>query len=491
VSLNWKEIDLVLEELRLPGSHIQRIVQPDFRHLVLELYRPGDRAVVLISLEQGKTRMHRISRRPKKPKKAQRFEQFLRSRIEGGRITAAYQIEGERIVKIVAERAGEETILWVRLWGGAANVIATDAEGRILDAIYRRPKRNEVSGEHYDPEEDIGRSQEDTEARRAQLERFTVREHPAEASFNAFLEEVYGRKEHDERRDRLAARVTKRLQTELSRTRRNIANLERKQEEAEDHERYRMLGDLIMSNLHRIDPGDKWVEVSDYFRDNRPTTIELDPELAPHANAERYYDRHKKAKQKLDNISEQLAQQRRRAGELEARIADLENTEDVSELERAAEDLAPQGRDEETKRPPGLQFESHGFRILVGRTARENDELLRRHVRGNDYWLHTRDSPGGYVFIRTRPGKSVPLDVLLDAGNLAIWYSKARQAGEADLFYTQVKHLRRAKHGKTGLVIPTQEKNLAVRLENERLDRLLGRDTADENQQGSGADGAG
>jgi predicted ribosome quality control (RQC) complex YloA/Tae2 family protein len=127
-----------------------------------------------------------------------------------------------------------------------------------------------------------------------------------------------------------------------------------------------------------------------------------------------------------------------------------------------------------------LQFESGGFRILVGRTAAENDELLRRYVRGNDYWLHTRDAPGGYVFIRTKPGKSVPLDVLLDAGNLAVWYSKARSAGEADLFYTQVKYLRRAKHGKTGLVIPTQEKNLAVRIEDERLDRLLGRNEGGE-----------
>ena len=108
----------------------------------------------------------------------------------------------------------------------------------------------------------------------------------------------------------------------------------------------------------------------------------------------------------------------------------------------------------------------------MGRNARENDELLRHATRGNDWWLHTRDYPGGYVFVRNRPGKSVPLEVLLDAGNLALFFSKARSARRADLYYTQVKYLRRAKDGPRGLVLPTQEKNLTVDLDDARLQRL-------------------
>ncbi|MPN52190.1 hypothetical protein SDC9_199846 [bioreactor metagenome] len=69
--------------------------------------------------------------------------------------------------------------------------------------------------------------------------------------------------------------------------------------------------------------------------------------------------------------------------------------------------------------------------------------------------------------------KSVPLDVLLDAANLALVFSKAKSQGKADLYYTQVKHLRRPKGGKTGLVLPTQEKNLSVVLDESRLARLL------------------
>jgi predicted ribosome quality control (RQC) complex YloA/Tae2 family protein len=111
----------------------------------------------------------------------------------------------------------------------------------------------------------------------------------------------------------------------------------------------------------------------------------------------------------------------------------------------------------------------------VGRTAKENDELLRKYTKGNDYWLHSRDTPGAYVFIKSMKQKSVPLEVLLDAGNLALHFSKAKSAGKCDLYYTRVKYLRRAKNGKLGLVIPTQEKNLSIMLDEKRLSRLLGK----------------
>jgi predicted ribosome quality control (RQC) complex YloA/Tae2 family protein len=76
------------------------------------------------------------------------------------------------------------------------------------------------------------------------------------------------------------------------------------------------------------------------------------------------------------------------------------------------------------------------------------------------------------VFIKNRPGKTIPLEILLDAGSLAIFYSKGRKNGGGDLFYTQAKNLRRVKGGPKGLVLPTQEKNLHVKLEDERLKEL-------------------
>ncbi len=129
-------------------------------------------------------------------------------------------------------------------------------------------------------------------------------------------------------------------------------------------------------------------------------------------------------------------------------------------------------RQQEKKTHPGLDYLVSGWQIIVGRDADENDDLLRHYVKGADMWLHARDYHGGYVFIKNRPGKTVPLEILLYAGNLAVYYSKARKNGKADLYYTQVKHLRRAKNGPKGLVLPTNEKNLFIKLDEQKLREL-------------------
>jgi predicted ribosome quality control (RQC) complex YloA/Tae2 family protein len=79
-------------------------------------------------------------------------------------------------------------------------------------------------------------------------------------------------------------------------------------------------------------------------------------------------------------------------------------------------------------------------------TRRKTTHCSGAIVKGRDLWLHVRDYPGSYVFVKHRAGKAVPPDILLDTGNLALFYSKARNNGEADLFYTQVQFLRRAKN---------------------------------------------
>ena len=228
---------------------------------------------------------------------------------------------------------------------------------------------------------------------------------------------------------------------------------------------------MILSSLHTISPGDEWVEVQDFAEPERTVSIELDPTLSPQANADRYFTRARKSKQRISGLQQEVDDLERRS---RAIGQDLDRIDSWSVERLREEAAAPATSPEKAEGAPGLQFDSHGFRILVGRTAKENDQLLRRWVRGNDVWLHTRDYPGGYVFIKSVKDKTVPLDVLLDAGNLAVHFSKARGGGGAELYYTQVKYLRRAKDGPVGLVLPTQEKNLSIRVENDRLARLLG-----------------
>ncbi len=467
MSLNWREIDLILSELDLPGSFIQRVIQPDFSSLVLSIYRPGDPFDLYVSLENGKTRLHRLADSLKTPQKLQRFAQFLRSRCKGARITEAYQVNGDRIVKLTTQAAEVTTVLWIRLWGGAANVIATDEEGAILDAFYRRPGRGETSGGVFRPEIP------NEERQRRPPKEYQIRELPGSGSFNERVEAFYRGGGPQNRIEALRLDALASIERRESKLLSSRENLLRQKKANENAERLKQLGDLIMSNLQKVGEDARVVEVANYYDENRIVEIELDPTLRPEQNAESYYTRYKRAKSGLQKLVAELSQIDEEIEKIKGQRREILETNDKKAIEKLLGSPAKSGSSSTKAPPPGLQFVSGSHRIIVGRSANENDTLLRRHMRGNDLWLHTRDYPGSYVFVKNIPGKSIPLEVLLDAGALALYYSKARGNGQADLYYTQVKYLRRPKEGKKGLVLPTNEKNLVVHADEKRLDRLF------------------
>ena len=148
MSLNCKEIDIVLSELDAQGAFIQDIVQPGYDSIALYLYKTSyNRAKCLyICLAPNECRLHETMRAIPKNKTPLRFMEFLKSRIKGAKIRSIEQIGQERIVCIRAVQAEVPYNLFVRLWSGAANIVVTDDSMHILDVFYRRPKRGEISG---------------------------------------------------------------------------------------------------------------------------------------------------------------------------------------------------------------------------------------------------------------------------------------------------------------------------------------------------------
>jgi predicted ribosome quality control (RQC) complex YloA/Tae2 family protein len=468
LSLNWREIDQVLAELPLEGAFVRQVYQPGHPVLVLELYRQGVNFRLLFCFAAPHLRLHSSSVRPANFSPAPRFASFLRSHLRDGRIMAAAQLGRERIVRLEVARGEERLLLWARLWGGAANLIVTDPEGRILDALYRRPGRGEVSG---------GRFQPPAAPPGDEPERFQAREFPGEGTYNERVERHYAGLERARERERLLASAASRLERRENRILAGLETLRKRQENQGEPSQLRRCGELILANLQAVKPGDRWLSAEDYEAHGPPLRIELDPRLAPAQNAEGYFRRYRKAVAGLDRLGEDIGALERELEAVRRERESLEKTVDptaLAALEVRDKTERKVGRHREAAQVPGLEFSSGPFRLLVGRSAAENDALLRRHVRGNDTWLHARDVPGAYVFIRSLPGKSVPLEALLDAANLALHYSKARGSGKGDVYYTQVKYLRRARGGAPGLVLPTQEKNLQVRLDPQRLARLLG-----------------
>jgi predicted ribosome quality control (RQC) complex YloA/Tae2 family protein len=124
---------------------------------------------------------------------------------------------------------------------------------------------------------------------------------------------------------------------------------------------------------------------------------------------------------------------------------------------------------------------AEGLQILVGRDNKQNDRLTLRIANGNDVWMHVGGGRhGSHVVVRLPKGRTASLETLLDAGTLAVHFSKARSERLVEVVYTQAKHVRKPKGLPAGAVVPQHTRSLRIRLEDDRLRRLL--DSAGDDQ---------
>jgi predicted ribosome quality control (RQC) complex YloA/Tae2 family protein len=460
MSLNWQEINLILDELKLENSRIQNIIQPDFRQLVLELYtQTGTVEHILFSLQDGMIRFHSTQFPPKKQKEIQRFAQLLISRIKGGIIRAVEHINNDRIICLSISANEQEYYLFFRLWGGRANILLTDENYIIQDALFRRPASNEITAKHFIIT--APKSEPDAQA-------FTVRNYPQDTSFNQFIDTEYRNQSQNELLEKLQKSALQKLQQKAASLRKQLFGLEKIVNSDEKISDYRLFGNILLSNLETLQPGAQKACLQDF--EGRPIEIQLDAARSIAENANQYFEKAKKAQIKAKRNQDLYFEVSKQLTETEKQIQGI--YQDPKVLLHEKKTKGADKKKNTFSKAPGIQFISGDCALIVGKTARENDTLLRRYVKGNDWWLHVRDYSGAYVFIRPAKGKSVPLETLLDAGNLAVWYSKARSGGKAEVHYTRVKYLKRVKGGKTGLVIPTQDKNISIQIEQKRIDRL-------------------
>jgi len=490
MSLNCNEINLILSELDLSGSFIQEIIQPGYDTLALSIYKSGEAKTVIICTKPDSCRINSTDKKIPRNEKPLRFMEFLRSRIRGSRIMTCRQIGFERIVKFELSRNAqneygnnipdvfEEFDMYVRLWSNAGNVIVCDKNGTILDTMYRRPAKGEVTGGKFIIEEkELSSSQiKETEAR------FPIRtfDDIAESSdkgpltFNQKVDIWYSEYAKALSREALLEQAEKWYNARKSRQENALERLISKQKSFLNAGKFKHYGDLILSFGYQLntnaDEHCNFLECEDY-ETNSTIRIKIDPKKSVQDNAAEYYNRYKKEMSGAEELEHDIALARNALEALEKAYARIKNEKNPVKIEQLLR-KGSKPKQQEKKSHPGLDYTVDGWYILVGRDSNENDDLLRHYVKGPDLWMHTRDYPGGFVFIKNRVNKTVPLKILLYAGNLAVYYSKARKAGRADLYYTHVKHLRRAKNGPKGLVLPTQEKNLTIELDNNILREL-------------------
>ena len=118
------------------------------------------------------------------------------------------------------------------------------------------------------------------------------------------------------------------------------------------------------------------------------------------------------------------------------------------------------------------KYEStNGFTILVGRNSRENVYLSTVYAKDSDIFFHVSDYPGSHVILEVSEGSAPLKDDLLDAGSLAVHYSKAKKA-LVKVDYCLAKEVTRPKGLPSGTVELGCSKTIKIK-GRERLKKFL------------------
>ena len=92
---------------------------------------------------------------------------------------------------------------------------------------------------------------------------------------------------------------------------------------------------------------------------------------------------------------------------------------------------------------------SDGFTVLVGRNNRQNDKLTLKDANNHDMWLHVKNIPGSHTII-VSDRREITEQAILEAAQIAAYYSRAKDSSQVPVDYTFVKTRFKTARCKTG-----------------------------------------
>jgi len=290
------------------------------------------------------------------------------------------------------------------------------------------------------------------------------------AGMTAAIEEVSG---EDESHDALST-LRETLLHEINRARKSVSgrihSLEEGLQASADADALMQKGQLLLAYAHTLSPRASLLEIPDL-----DTTIELDPQRTPAENAERLFRRYRKLKDARRRIPAMLAAAKEDLERLNeaATFARLAGSEaDLQALGRELKPVEEKGAGSARNKrrgPPKYRFE--GVTAVVGRSAKENEEVTFRVARGEDVWFHARGRTGAHLVI-LGGGKKLSEEETSAAAELAAYFSEGREDTAVDVDVAAVRDVRKIARGAPGKVTYRNSRTVRVRPRMDRWTRV-------------------
>lgn len=282
-----------------------------------------------------------------------------------------------------------------------------------------------------------------------------------------FLDKFYSEKENKNILHGYKQSLSREVLNQKSKYDKNLKRVNEIIAESKDMEKYREYGEILSSNIYRMQSGLKEIEVENFFDNNNPIIIPLNESFSPSKNAQQYFKKYTKLKNSLTHATAQKEDYENNLDYLENILYQIEECENVNDVEEIRKELIDEGylhstpskkkKVQEISMPH--KYEMNGIEILVGKNNIQNEKLTLKDSKKTYTWLHTKNVHGSHVIIKS---DEVPNDVLLYAAELAVKHSQGKNSSKIEVDYTLVKNVRKLPGGKPGKVTYTNYKTIII-----------------------------
>lgn len=230
--------------------------------------------------------------------------------------------------------------------------------------------------------------------------------------------------------------------------------------DTEKKDKYRIYGEMLHTYGYAASPGDKSIEVTNYYT-NEPFVIPLDPTLDAMENAKKYFDKYAKLKRTENALSSYILETENEIKHLESIETSLSIAETEGDLAAIKEELQEYGfikkhsgkKTNRISKSQPLHFvDDNGFHIYVGKNNYQNDQLTFKFATGNDWWFHVKQMTGSHVIVKSE-NKELPDSTYEYAAALAAYYSSGRDNEKVEIDYLQKKNVKKPNGSAPGFVV--------------------------------------
>lgn len=230
--------------------------------------------------------------------------------------------------------------------------------------------------------------------------------------------------------------------------------------DTEKKDKYRIYGEMLHTYGYAASPGDKSIEVTNYYT-NEPFVIPLDPTLDAMENAKKYFDKYAKLKRTGEALSSYILETENEIKHLESIETSLSIAETEGDLAAIKEELQEYGfikkhsgkKTNRISKSQPLHFvDDNGFHIYVGKNNYQNDQLTFKFATGNDWWFHVKQMTGSHVIVKSE-NKELPDSTYEYAAALAAYYSSGRDNEKVEIDYLQKKNVKKPNGSAPGFVV--------------------------------------